>query len=218
MRQPLLILLLTVLFAMAASAQGSCPKISVSGPAGKISNDMAVFSINADLPNLENLSYVWTVTAGKIDQGQGRPHLYVLTAAEDAGKRLKATVRVIGLPKDCPDTAVFDAGEVQPPGDLIMFDEYDASLTAKGELERLDLVAAEWKNDPSHYFYFIVYRGPRESLASVRARTKRIKNHLTLKRRMPSDKVVIVIAGVGPRLSTHVCRVPPDARHNIPKN
>ncbi|MDI1242323.1 MAG: hypothetical protein PSX80_10420 [bacterium] len=142
----------------------------------------------------------------------------MITGAADAEKRLTATVRVLGLPKGCPDTASFEAGEVHPTGDLVMFDEYDASLTAKGELERLDLVAAEWKNDPTHYFYFILYRGPKETHASERSRAKRIKDHLTIKRRMPSDKVVIVNAGVGPRRSTHVYRVPPDARRDFPSN
>ncbi|MDI1242322.1 MAG: hypothetical protein PSX80_10415, partial [bacterium] len=50
-----------------ACEDAACPTISVTGPAGRISNGMAIFSVNADLPNLENLSFDWSVTTGKID-------------------------------------------------------------------------------------------------------------------------------------------------------
>lgn len=190
----------------------ACPRVSVSGPAGYVSHGIAiVFSINADLPNLENLKYEWTATAGKIDQGQGSPHLYVITSNADGGKELKVKVRVTGLPQGCPDTAEFVYGEVPLEGDPVMFDEYGSDLSVKDELERLDLAAAEWKSEQSHSFYFILYRGPNESLMSERTRIKRIRDHLTIKRRMPAEKVVIVKGGIGPRRSTHVYKVPSDS-------
>lgn len=195
-----------------ACAELYCPRVSLSGPAGIIAHRMAAtFSVNADLPYLENLGYEWSVTAGRIDRGQGKPHLYLITNNADAGKELRVKVRVNGIREGCPDTAEYVYGEVPLEGDPVMFDEYGSDLSVKDELGRLDLVAAEWKSEPSHSFYFILYRGPKESLTSERTRIKRIRDHLTIKRRMPRENVVIVKSGIGPRRSTHVYKVPSDS-------
>jgi len=173
----------------------ACPRVSLTGPAGYIAHGMpTVFSINADLPNLENLKYEWTVTAGRIDQGQGTPHLYLITNNADGGKELKVKVRVIGLPAGCSDTAEFVYGELQVEGDPVPFDEW-GRLSREDELGRLDLAATEWKQKPSHFLYFIVYLAQNETVASERERINRISNHLIKTRRIPKEHVVILKGG-----------------------
>jgi hypothetical protein len=198
-------------FAFSASAQDTCPTIKVSGPAGLIAHGMAtIFSINADLPNFENLKYEWTVTAGKIDQGQGTPHLYLITNNADGGKELNVKVRVIGLPARCSDTAEFVYGELQFEGDPVSLDEW-GRLSRKDELGRLDLAAAAWKQKPSRRLYFIVYLEQNETAASERARIKRISDHLTKTRRIPKEHVVILKGGKMGHRRTVVYFFPPGA-------
>lgn len=168
------------------------------------------FSINADLPNLENLKYEWTVTAGKIDQGQGTPHLYLIIGNGDGGKELKVKVRVTGLPEGCPDTAEFVYGELQFEGDPVSLDEW-GRLSREDELGRLDLVAADWKQKPSHFLYFIVCLEQNETAASERARIRRISDHLTKTRRIPKEHVVFLKGGKTGHRRTVVYFVPPGA-------
>lgn len=207
--------LLVCLFATYATAQDSCPRISIDGPAGYMAHGMAsIFSVNADLPNLENLKYEWTVTAGKIDQGQGTPHLYLITNNADGGKELKVKVRVIGLPAGCSDTAELVYGELQFEGDAVPFDEW-GRIPVRLELERLDLVAATWKQNPSNYFYFIIYRATGETAASEAARIKRIRTYLAAKKKVPANRVIFV-SGVPDRHRTLVYMIPPGADKPIP--
>jgi hypothetical protein len=195
----------------------ACPRISISGPAGYIAHGMAtIFSINADLPNLENLKYEWTVTAGKVDQGQGTPHLYLITNNEDGGKELKVKVRVTGLSEGCLDTAEFVYGKLQFEGDAVPFDEW-GRIPVRLESERLDLVAEGWKQNPSNYFYFIIYRGPGETTASEAARIKRMRAHLITKKKVPADRVIFVSGGdLRIRSSTLVYMIPPGATKPTP--
>jgi hypothetical protein len=207
----LLVPTLVFIFTLSVSAQNTCPPIKVSGPAGYIAHGMATaFSINADLLTLENLKYEWIVTAGKIDQGQGTPHLYLITNNADGGKELKVKVRVIGLPAGCSDTAEFVYGELQFEGDPVSLDEW-GRLSRKDELGRLDLAAAEWKQKTSHILYFIVYLAQNETSSAERARMKLISDHLTKTRRIPKENVVILKGGKMGQRRTVVYFIPPGA-------
>jgi hypothetical protein len=194
----------------------ACPRIWLNGPAGYIAHGMAtIFAFNADLPNLENLKYQWTVTAGNIDQGQGTPVLYLITNNEDGGKELKVKVRVTGLPEGCPDTAEFVYGKLQFEGDAFPWDEW-GRVPLRLELERLDLVAAGWKQNPANFFYIILYRAAGETAASEAARMKRIRNYLVTKKRVPAAHIILVSGGDSDRHRTLVYMIPPGADKPTP--
>lgn len=99
-------------------------------------------------------------------------------------------------------------------GDLVMADEF-GKLPIKDELGRLDLIAADWLRNPSFYVYFYLSSDPKDSLSSEQAREKRIRNHLTVKRKVPTRHVVILKGDSG-RRSTQIYIVPADARQNMP--
>ena len=201
------LILFLVLATTITSAQISCPTLSVTGPAGYIRDGMAtVFTINADLPNLENLKYYWTASAGRLDQGQGTPSIYLITSNADGGKELKVKVQVTGLPDGCSDTAEFEYGELRFERDPPMLEEY-GRVSLEEERERLDVVAAEWKKYQDSYLYIILYLAPRETRASEQARTKRIREHLTRTHKIPEERLVFVNGGVFQR-STRIYRVP----------
>ena len=93
------------------------------------------------------LSYEWTVSKGKILQGQGTSRIEFLAAEKDAATNVNVSVRVSGLPKDCPNTHsdIFGIGYI-PEGDpidrfgKIVLDDYKA---------RLEGLRREIGNDPT---------------------------------------------------------------------
>jgi len=50
------------------------------------------------------VNYKWTVTGGKITQGQGTEEITVKSKRK-SGQRVTATVEVLGIPKDCSNKA-----------------------------------------------------------------------------------------------------------------
>jgi hypothetical protein len=99
-----LVMLAAIIFGLqflptAADGADKCPSITVTGVAEE--GPSALFSANVTSLN-ENLSYVWTVSAGTITTGQGT--LQISVAAADGGS-VTATVEVGGVPASCPATA-----------------------------------------------------------------------------------------------------------------
>jgi hypothetical protein len=99
-----LVMLAAIIFGLqflptAADGADKCPSITVTGVAEE--GPSALFSANVTSLN-ENLTYVWTVSAGTITTGQGT--LQISVAAAD-GSTVTATVEVGGVLASCPATA-----------------------------------------------------------------------------------------------------------------
>ncbi len=78
-----------------------CPTISVACPSRADSKQLIVFEATASGGSSElNLTYTWSVTAGKIISGQGTTKITV-DAANLAGQSITATVTVGGMNPNC---------------------------------------------------------------------------------------------------------------------
>src|SRR5688572_6490658 len=115
------ILFATVLAVAAQESKSGCPKIEVIEPA-RVTNpgdemDFASLATGVGL----DVKYEWTVTNGKIIKGQGT--LAIRVAELQPNSVVTATLRVIGVPVGCPDSAA-GRGGVAPELELESWDEW----------------------------------------------------------------------------------------------
>jgi hypothetical protein len=83
-----------------------CPAIILAGPADNkiMDGEDAVFSVKPfDKAYGNNLLYIWTVSKGVINKGQGMSEIYVDTKSM-TGQKITATVEVVGLKPECTKT------------------------------------------------------------------------------------------------------------------
>src|SRR5215210_4367097 len=109
MKQIIFTVILILAFCFAAFAQTNkiaCPEISFVLPNHMPHPDVPItFSAKVgETTEKYNLSYEWTVSRGKILQGQGTSNIEFLAAEEDAGANFNVSVKVIGLPKICSNS------------------------------------------------------------------------------------------------------------------
>ena len=72
-----------------------CPDISVIGPAEDTNpEDSITFTANVSGGAQESVTYEWTVSAGRITDGQGTPSITVSTTPDMAGTKVTATVKI----------------------------------------------------------------------------------------------------------------------------
>ena len=108
----LFIFLLASVISAQSDDSSVCPNISVQGPAGVIrTGETASYSFQIDIKGLHlDPQYVWSVSAGQILNGQGTTSIDV----RQLGEALTVTVKVKGLPSNCPDTAS-ETAIIDPP-------------------------------------------------------------------------------------------------------
>jgi len=83
-----------------------CPTLSVSAPIQPDNPGGAItFTANVTGGTQDSPTYDWTVSEGKIIDGQGTSQIVVQTTPEMAGKSVTATVEIGGLCPDCNRTA-----------------------------------------------------------------------------------------------------------------
>ncbi len=88
-----------------ATAREDCPKLTITCPdeIPKLGKTYIVKLRVDGADPAKKLSYKWSVSSGKIVDGQGTPTLKVRFT--DAGQSLTATVDVGGLPEACETSA-----------------------------------------------------------------------------------------------------------------
>jgi len=97
----MLIGLLTFSIAQEAPAR-NCPAIIVTGPSGWVNvGELAPYSVTVSNADQYSLQYVWSVSAGRIKDGQGTSSIRVI----QPNSAFTATVEIIGLPDGCPAIA-----------------------------------------------------------------------------------------------------------------
>ncbi len=155
-----------------------CPTIDVSSPptiinGGEIETFTAALSNESERPNLK---YKWTVTRGKIIDGQGTLKLRVLKKAEDAGSSNTATLEIIGLPKECAN--IVSASEqicecIYP----FKVDEFSIPIF-RSEKERLDSLRIGLTNNPSAQLFVLISHKENTSKKAVAAKEQEILDTL----------------------------------------
>jgi hypothetical protein len=104
--------------------QHICPQVSVSCPSYFNQGYPITFtaSVNGGSPNVVP-SYNWTISAGRIVQGQGTSSIKVDTAGF-GGHGFTATVSISGFDQSCPSTASCSIVPGLPAPPAVLFDRY----------------------------------------------------------------------------------------------
>ena len=186
--------------------QQACPLISVSCPAdykdGELLNFTAVIS-DGD-PNVVPV-FTWTVSEGKIVQGQGTSSIKVDMSSIRA-RGPTGTVTVSGFASACPATA--SCSLIIEPWDLNpkKFDSYGA-LPLKKEAKRLNAYAVELQNQPGTQAYLLAYGGRRGRAGEAIKLAQRSEKYL-VDHGISSERIVTLDGGYREKLTIDLWIVP----------
>lgn len=117
----------------AQTFENPCPQIKVTGPQSLSRIGEAAqlnVEINKELEKYK-IEYLWTASGGKITRGQGTPEIEVTPVPGDEGANITVTVKLNGLPKNCPDSGS-ESIVVAPPNIDPIFDSF-------GKLPKIEL-------------------------------------------------------------------------------
>lgn len=167
-----------------------CPNVSIVCPDRVVADEPITFSANMT-GGSSNVSatYNWTVSAGRIIEGQGTPSIKVDTKGL-AGQTVKATFSVDGYPQDC--SAICLVQIPLPNRTCKKFDEFP-DIQRNDEKARLDNFAVELQNDPASTAYVIVYPGTRGPAAEAQKRASRIVDYLVNTRQLDTQRIVTIV-------------------------
>ena len=212
-----------LLFCASAIAQGppppnplpaqGCPTLSIMGPAG-ITLPGELMELTAEVSGAPpDVSYHWTLgDEGVIEGGQGTLRVRV-RAPKKTSFNIVATLEIKGLPPGCADKI----SETAPVSCMCapILAEYYAALNRREEIARLDAVVNQLLTDQK--LYIIQYFPPRVSEAKRAKRIKWLTDYLTKTRRVPSDRLEIVLSDVfEPEEFTKIYFVGPGAENPSP--
>ncbi len=167
-----------------------CPNVRIRCPERPVLGQPLVFTsdVSTTSPGA-SLIYNWTVTAGRITEGQGTPTITVDTSALTGGQNVTAKLSMGGFPMDCSDTCTV---EFPPVRECKKFDEFP-SIAFNDEKARLDNYAIELQNDPTSTAYVIVYPGTRGRPGEVQRHTTRILDYLVNSRGVGGQRIVTLV-------------------------
>lgn len=187
-----------------------CPTISVSGPSSPVPlGKTATFTLKLDeRASSYSLTFVWSVSIGRIISGQGTRTLTVLND-EDAGRNLTATARIEGLPEGCPHQ---DSETVPPydPPEPILADEFIGS-PLDVPIERFIELAKSMENSPTSMMFVSISGNGKNSVRSIKKKKELFLQRLKLAAGVHLDRLTIVESEGNDDL-TRVFIVPAGAR------
>jgi hypothetical protein len=166
-----------------------CPNVGIICPERIELNEPLTFTatLTGGSGNVTPI-YNWTVSAGRITDGQGTPTIRVDTTGL-AGQTLTATLSMGGYNLDCTATC---SVQFPVPVTCKKFDEFPA-IAYNDEKARLDNYAIELQNDPGSTAYVIVYPGPRGRPGEVQKHTTRVVDYLVNSRGINAQRIVTLV-------------------------
>jgi len=189
--------------------QPVCPNVGIICPERVGVNEPVTFTstLTGGSGNVAAPTYNWTVSAGRIIDGQGTPSIRVDTTGL-AGQTLTATVSVGGYTLDCTATC---SVQFPVPVQCRKFDEFPA-IAYNDEKARLDNYAIELQNDPGSTAYVIVYPGPRGRPGEVQRQTTRVVDYLVNSRGISAQRVVTLVGPARDELTVELWLCPQGAK------
>lgn len=189
-----------------------CPEIAVAGPSSvsSPSENIAFEAYGVKIPDIK-ITYDWKVSSGEIISGQHTSRIYVRTAVAPDKYYLTATIKIVGLPPGCQNTA----SDSFPVERKVLWepDESYGEATFAEEKIRLDnfMTAVMIGNNMKGY----ILKDFERSLSAneVKKRIERIKKFLFSYRKYPKNKIEILVKRADPS-STTLVRWP--AGENLP--
>lgn len=166
-----------------------CPTVSVVCPEAVTENAPLTFTaqLAGGTPGI-TATYNWTVSAGRVIDGQGTPHLTVDTTGL-AGQTVRATLDIGGFGMSCPASCA-----VTIPVTIVShkFDEY-YDIARNDEKARLDNYAIELQRDPTSQGYVIVYPSRKAKPNQAQARSQRIVDYLVNTRGIDTHHLTVTM-------------------------
>ena len=171
--------------------QPVCPAIEISCPTAITRNQPVTFTstYTGGVPANITPVYNWSVSAGRIIEGQGTNTIKVDTS-ELGGQTVTATLSMGGYNLEC--SASCTIGIPLPPPANRKFDEFP-DIQRNDEKARLDNFAIELQNDPTATAYVIVYPGKTSKRGDVQHHSSRIIEYLVHSRGIDERRIVTLV-------------------------
>jgi hypothetical protein len=172
--------------------QPVCPRVSIICPDNVIVDQPLTFSSSVSSASSGVAPiYNWTVSAGRIIEGQGTSSIRVDTTGL-AGQTVQATLSMGGYTLDCSDNC---AVQIPVPEQRSRkFDEFP-DIARNDEKARLDNFGVELQNDPTASAYVIVHPGRSGKAGDVQKHTTRIVDYLVNSRGIDARRIVTLVGG-----------------------
>ena len=168
----------------------SCPTAVIVCPENVVADSLLTFSttLTGGLAGVEPV-YNWTLSAGRIIEGQGTSSIKVDTKGL-AGQTIKATLSIGGYHLDCSASCAISIPVAVLPARK--FDEFP-EITSNDEKARLDNFVIELNSDPTTIAYVIVYPSRGGQTGEVERRTKRFVDYLVNSRGLDAQRIVTMV-------------------------
>ena len=185
----------------------TCPNVAIECPDRVVLGEPLTFrsTVTGGSSNVTP-TYNWTVSAGRIIDGQGTGTIHVDTTGL-AGQTVTATLTMGGYNLDCSATCTV---QFPVPVTCRKFDEFPA-IAYNDEKARLDNYAIELQNDPTSTAYVIVYPGTRGRPGEVQKETTRIVDYLVNSRGINAQRIVTLVGPARDELMSELWLCPQGA-------
>ena len=182
----------TVLVNPCAEVKPVCPAIEIVCPTTVAIDQPLTFSsrVSGGVPANINPVYNWSVSEGRIIEGQGTSTIKIDTAGL-AGQTVRASLSMDGYTLECSaDCAV---SIPLPRLNSRKFDEFP-DISRNDEKARLDNFAIDLQSDPTATAYVIVHPGRKSKTADVQHHASRIVDYLVHSRGL-DERRIVTLAG-----------------------
>ena len=190
-----------------------CPNVSIVCPDNVLVDKPLTFSANVTGVSAGSTPvYYWSVSAGRIIEGQGTSSIRVDTTGA-AGQSVTATLSIGGYNLDCSASCSVPIPLQVSPAKK--FDEFP-NIARNDEKARLDNFAVGLQNDPTATAYVIVYPSRRGQSGDAQKRTRRIVDYLVNSRGIDAGRIVTLVGPTRDDLHVELWITPQGARPPAP--
>ena len=186
----------------------TCPNVAIECPDKVVLGEPLTFrsTVTGGSSSVAQ-TYNWTVSAGRITDGQGTGTIHVDTTGL-AGQPVTATLSMGGYNLDCSATCTV---QFPVPVECKKFDEFPA-IAYNDEKARLDNYAIELQNDPMSTAYVIVYPGQKGRPGNVQKHTTRIVDYLVNSRGINAQRIITLVGPARDELLVELWLCPQGAK------
>lgn len=194
MKKFLYVWLVVLLFSITTFGQTNplCPVVKFTMPKyfTQPGAEMA-FSVfvGGESKNLK-LEYNWSVSAGKIAEGQGTAAIKLSTTMEMQGSFVTAKVEIKGLPKNCPNK--FSGGGLLASINYDPLDSY-GKVSLREEIARFDNLYFSLAMDKTSRGFILMEISEKETFAAAKKRIRALLKFITERRIYSKDKITFAI-------------------------
>jgi hypothetical protein len=178
-----------------------CSEVRVSGASSVQEGTTTTFTARLSDPSVNITSYNWSVSAGRIIEGEGTPNITVDTTGA-GGQTITATVQAVGMSPECPATASASTDVEKkpgpPPAKPVIAEQIARAFN--DDKAQLDSFAIELQNDPTSTGVFVVFAGSKSrNKLEADIRANRAINYLVTNRGISRDRLRAVVVEDGSR-------------------